>query len=344
MTFYGWDASNHDWDRGPMDLARAKKEGIALFTHKVAEGIGFYDDPYFKPAMDRANAVGFDVVGGYYVNHPGDQIVQADHFVDLVNRLAPWWRQHPCWVWQIDAEKFDYMTRAPSVAEINAFGDRVVAKTGCSPKAILVYAPAWLYGNSLGGLKYRNLWSSSYVSGSGPFKNLYPGDKGFGWNVYSGIQPIIWQFTDAATIAGQGPADANAIRVASVAELHTLFGGNGDDDMPSAQEVAAAVWAFPFKNVKANSVASAQQRLFDEVGGHAYSADHGVVTLNAQVAALNARVDALTTVLNHVASGSGTGVDIESIKQQIDAQIKASLENVHLDVVSDAPSAPVAGG
>ena len=28
MVIYGWDASNFDWDRGPMDLDAARADGI----------------------------------------------------------------------------------------------------------------------------------------------------------------------------------------------------------------------------------------------------------------------------------------------------------------------------
>lgn len=211
-----------------MDLVRAKAEGVSLFTHKAGEGQpGFFDDAKFKAAMDRAHAANFPVVGAYYVNHPGDQTAQADHFIDLVSSAAPWWKDHPCFVWQIDAEKFNYMPRAPLLAEINAFGNRLVSRLGIPKAAVPVYAPKWLYGDGLRGLAFPNLWASAYVAGSGGFKSLYPGDAAFGWNAYSGITPTIWQYTSSATIAGQSPADANAVKVATVASLQSLFGGGG---------------------------------------------------------------------------------------------------------------------
>jgi hypothetical protein len=246
MTVYGWDASNHDWARGAMDLPRARKEGISLFTHKVAEGHLFYKDPYFRAAMARAKIANFPVVGGYFVPHPGTQEDQADWFVGIVTNEAPWWKDHPCFIWQIDAEKFDYMARAPSVSEINVFGDRVMDRTGCAADSILVYAPNWLYGDGLSGLRYRNLWSSAYVNGIGSFKGLYPGDNGTGFQPYSGITPTVWQYTSSATIAGQGPCDANAIRVATEADMVALFKGV---DMSLTDADVAKIWAFQYTHV-----------------------------------------------------------------------------------------------
>lgn len=226
MTEYGWDASNHDWPRGKMDLARAKREGIELFTHKSTEGSTFVD-PFFDDAMSRAKSVGFAVLGGYHVLWPNNPASQADFWFNTVNRIAPWWNSHPCWVWQIDAELFQEFNpyRAPTVAEVNACGDRIVARSKCKPSQVAVYAPKWLYGDQLKGLKYRNLWASAYVNGSGSPQHLYPGDKAGIWNAYSGIAPTIGQFTSSATIAGQAPADANAIRVSSPAALQALFLG-----------------------------------------------------------------------------------------------------------------------
>lgn len=240
MTRYGWDASNHDWGRGPMNLSLAKSQGISLFTHKSSEG-STYTDPNFDGAMTRAQQANFPVVGSYHVLWPNNPLAQADWWISRVNTYAPWWRQHPCFIWQIDAELFQNFNpyRQPTVAEINACGDRVVNGTGIKPSQVVVYAPEWLYSNTLTGLKYRCLWASSYGPGTGSFQSLYTsagGDASSRWHSYSGISPTILQYTSSATIAGQAPADANAIRVNSDADLQALF--TGGDDM-SAEDVAA---------------------------------------------------------------------------------------------------------
>jgi hypothetical protein len=40
MTIFGWDASDFDWPRGPMNLNAAASDGITFFTHKATEGTG----------------------------------------------------------------------------------------------------------------------------------------------------------------------------------------------------------------------------------------------------------------------------------------------------------------
>lgn len=230
MTVYGWDCSNHDWDpdrcpvgQVPMNLVRAKSEGIQLFTHKAAEGApGWYDDPYFIAAMGRAKSAGIPVIGGYYAMHHGDnQQLCADHFVDLVNEAAPWWRD-ACYIWQLDAEPFGSFS-APTRTEIEAFAYRLENQHGIERCKILLYAPEWVYGDGLAGLPWR-LWQSSYVNSGGESPAyLYPGDYSTRWDAYSGQTPLILQFTSAAVIAGQAPCDANALRVSTTADLVALF-------------------------------------------------------------------------------------------------------------------------
>lgn len=235
MTRYGWDASHYDWDRGPMNLAAARAAGISMMTHKCGEGYDAkeYHDPRFDDWAARAEPVGFPVAGSYYVNHPGDQDAQAALWVADVNAKAPWWKTHPCWVWQIDAEWFQNMPRQPNVTEINALGDAIVRRTGCQPTQVLVYAPEWLYGNSLTGLRYRQLWASAY--GGNPvtgFKAAYPGDTSTRlWDPYSGITPVIAQYGSRLQIGTQPGCDANGIRVTSDAALQALFTNPQEADM-----------------------------------------------------------------------------------------------------------------
>jgi hypothetical protein len=77
-----------------------------------------------------------------------------------------------------------------------------------------VYAPKWVYADSLAGLGYP-LWASSYVNGVGTGAALYSKagrDTSSRWGAYSGQTPAILQFTSSATIAGQTTCDASAFR------------------------------------------------------------------------------------------------------------------------------------
>lgn len=208
------------------------RDGIDFVTHKCAEGHHFYRDLEYKPAMAAAKALGVPVLGAYFVNHSGTVSDQVDWFLQLVNADTPWWRDVP-WMWQIDAEKFSYMDRAPNLAEINAFGDLICSRANVPASSVIAYAPKWLYGNTLVGLKYK-LWASSYVSGSGSYKTLYPGDGSVRWAPYSGQTPIILQYSSSAVIAGQTTCDANGYR-GTLSDLITQIGGEegGISDMPA---------------------------------------------------------------------------------------------------------------
>lgn len=333
MTRYGWDASNHDWPRGPMDLALAKQQGISLFTHKSSEG-STYTDPNFDEAMTRAQAAGFPVVGAYHVLWPNNPAAQADFWISVVNQYAPWWRQHPCWIWQIDAELFQEFNpfRQPTVSEINQCGDRIVAQTGVKPSQVVVYAPEWLYGSGLSGLKYRCLWASNYTSGSGGFKTLYPGDTSTRWHAYSGITPTILQYTSTATIAGQSPADANAIRVNSDAELQALF--LGGDDMSQADIDA----------INANTNQQLQL-LWKALGGQENSVFSGGTNIQDAVNAIKTQLDYLQKWIggtdNSVYSGGVTAADLQTAVNAL-AQQMAALQSA-VAAMNPASGGPVSG-
>jgi len=159
------------------------------------------------------------LAGGYMVNHPGDQRPQVDWFVSLLDRDSPWWRGVPFLV-QLDAEKFKYMSRAPSPQECQQWCDYFVASTG-GTHIPMVYGPRWLYGDTLSGVTYP-LWASNY--GTNPvqeFRPAYPGDSSTRWAAYSGKAPAVLQYGSRLTIGSQHTCDANAYR-GSVEQLTAL--------------------------------------------------------------------------------------------------------------------------
>ncbi|HEY3718363.1 MAG TPA: GH25 family lysozyme [Jatrophihabitantaceae bacterium] len=151
MPRYGHDASHYDWGRGALNLAAEHAAGIDLFTYKATEGTSYVDE-VLSSTMIEARPVGFPVLGTYHFLWPGNAAAQADFWLAAVEEFASWWRDHPCWIWQIDAETTSAGSH-PTVADINACGDRIVARTGCSPKRVAVYAPHWLYGGKPRGLR-----------------------------------------------------------------------------------------------------------------------------------------------------------------------------------------------
>ncbi|HEX6501055.1 MAG TPA: GH25 family lysozyme [Micromonosporaceae bacterium] len=224
MTVFAWDASHNDWHRGPMDLAAARRDGVDMFVHRCAEGHHYDADPYYRPAMGRARAVAMPILGPYFVLHPGPVADQVEYLLSTVEAQVPWWRQHPCWVWRIDAEQFSYLTREPNVEEINAFGDLLCNRAQVSASRVLVYAPRWLYGERLTGLRYR-LWASSY--GSNPvrhYREAYPGDASTRWSSYGGQSPLLLQYGSQLTVGKQRCCDVSAYR-GTLADLIATLGG-----------------------------------------------------------------------------------------------------------------------
>ncbi len=237
MTTFGWDASNYD-------APPTARDSVDFYTHKAAEGHHFYYDAEYAASLTNARNLGIPVLGAYFVTHPGTVSDQVDWFLSIVDSETPWWRQYP-WIWQIDAEKFSYMSRAPNLDEINGFGDLICSRARVPASQVIVYAPRWLYGDSLRGLRYR-LWASNYGSNPAvPYRQAYPGDGSSRWDAYSGQTPIILQYGSRTTIAGQTTCDANAFR-GTLDQLKALL--TGDDDMTPEQDarqknIDAHCWA-----------------------------------------------------------------------------------------------------
>lgn len=207
MTIFGWDLSHYD----APDSRAAVSEGFSFFTHKAGGDandaeIGTWWS-YMKGYRDRV------LLGAYWVLYPGSPVTRANAFCDRLDSQCPGWGDTP-FMLQVDCEKWggDAST-VPSKSDIKAFCDQLRVR---APKLMpIVYAPEWVYGNTLSGLGYP-LWASNYSSASsGTAIGIYSGIGGDGssrWHSYSGQVPAILQYTSSATIAGQTTCDANAFR------------------------------------------------------------------------------------------------------------------------------------
>lgn len=215
MTIFGWDASDFDHDRGPMDMAAARADGIDFYTHKATEGTSTKHHP--GPSLAAARDAGIPFLGCYIVPRSGPSVSsQVDYFLSWVDSQAPWWRTFPGWFWQVDTEHWSYDKVSPQRG--HEVAQLLRQRTG---KTAIHYAPRWSYGNSvpLG----EPLWASSYVNGPGHYRNLYPGDGSTRWGAYSGRAPVILQYSSSATIGRQPTCDANAFR-GTVADFAQLIG------------------------------------------------------------------------------------------------------------------------
>lgn len=222
MVVYGWDASNHDWQRGPMDFAAARNAGVEFFTHKLTDGLRFYKDPYFARAVTRARAAGIPLLGAYHVLWNGNVTAQMDWFLGELDAQCPWWRAGP-FILQLDCEPFGYNGGPPTLGAIRTAADHLVKATGGRYRPI-IYAPQWVYRNTLTGLDYP-LWASAYGTNPiGGFRDIYPGDASSRWAAYSGQIPAVLQYGSQTRIGSQGTCDANVYR-GSLTQLAALVGG-----------------------------------------------------------------------------------------------------------------------
>jgi hypothetical protein len=304
MTIFGWDLSHYD----APGIDDAVSEGFSFFTHKAGGDandaeIGTWWAGVKNLPTNKA------LLGAYWVLYPGNASAKADQFLARLDATCSGWRNRP-FILQVDCEKWNSDAgTVPSKADIKAFCDRLHSKM---PKLTpIVYAPEWVYGEKLAGLGYP-LWASRYVTGAGAASKLYPGDTSSKWNAYSGQVPAVLQFTSSATIAGQTTCDANAFR-GTLAEMTALVAPGWQeeiDDMPSADEVAAAViQAMQSKDgvlagpQNAASVMDGTNPTWT-VAGFLRDASYQARTIETRLAEMDDKIDNLTTLLQQ-ALGTG---------------------------------------
>jgi GH25 family lysozyme M1 (1,4-beta-N-acetylmuramidase) len=228
MTLFGWDMSHYD----ASGIGTAVREGISFITHKAG---GDSNDQELAPWWSGVRSLPESVVlGAYWVLYPGSPEARADAFLSRLDSQCPGWRDRDAFILQVDCEKWGgNPNTVPSKADVMRFCNRLVARTSADYWPI-VYGPKWVYEDGLAGLGYP-LWASAYVSGTGGFKALYPGDGSSKWAAYSGQVPAILQYSSGATIGGQTKSDANAFR-GTIQELKALV-APGKDTMPTADEI-----------------------------------------------------------------------------------------------------------
>jgi hypothetical protein len=210
MTVFGRDSSHYT-----QAITDDNLRGLGFHTCKLTDGLHYYEDSTYKAQTDRAHNIGVPVLGSYHVLWGNRDLAgQADWWLQRVNALAPYWKSMP-WIWQPDCESFGY-NGLPTIAQINTFGDLICSKAGVPAERYTPYAPAWVYGDKLKSLRYKNYWGSNYGSNpSGHYVTVYPGDTSTRWNTY--IPMTILQYGSNTDIG-----DANAFRGTLQQFLNTI--------------------------------------------------------------------------------------------------------------------------
>ncbi|MGF6884302.1 lysozyme [Nocardia sp. GAS34] len=208
MTLYGIDISNY---QANINLGEVAKEGFSWVEAKVSEG-NYYKDPTWAANQSAAAQAGIAIIGYHYANASDSPASQVQN----------WQANGGPNVCMIDFEA--------NSGNINDYWALVNAFNAAGVTVALSYIPQW-YWSQIGSpdlSKVPGLVSSAYPGGTGYASQIYAnagGDSGEGWASYGGGNPVIWQFTDQASVAGM-TVDADAFR-GSAADLATLLGGQG---------------------------------------------------------------------------------------------------------------------
>lgn len=332
MTLFGWDASHFD----APTIGNAVAEGFSFFTHKAGGDANDAEIATWWNSVKNTDPAKV-ILGAYWVLYPGHGSGAGDSFVARLNATCPGWQNRP-FILQLDCEKWNGDSGTiPSKGEIKAACDRLVA---LMPKLKpIVYAPEWVYSDTLSGLAYP-LWASSYVSGTGTASALYPGDNSSKWHAYSGQTPAVLQFTSSATIAGQTTCDANAFR-GSLQELVALVapGWMENFDMPLTNDDVQLILSddsIPNLYSDQNTNPNITVRTALKAAG---SADVKLSTLAANVSTLQSTVNALQTAVNTLLARPAAEVDEAAL-----AAALAPLLNVQEEEIKSALASVLRGG
>jgi lysozyme len=207
VTLYGIDVSNNN---ATVDLIQVAREGFSWVEAKVSEG-NYFQDATWPGYLSAAQSAGLPIIGYHYAISSCTPASQVQTFVGNSGGSAV----------MIDFEA--------NSGTITDYWNLVDAFNSAGVDVACTYLPNW-YWQEIGEpdlSQVCGLISSDYVDGSGYASDLYAGaDDGPGWAAYGGAAPIVWQFTDAAQVAGVS-VDANAFR-GTRAQLCDLLTGRTD--------------------------------------------------------------------------------------------------------------------
>jgi GH25 family lysozyme M1 (1,4-beta-N-acetylmuramidase) len=257
MTLACIDVSNH---QRAVNFAAVEAAGDALVFIKATEGVG-YVDPQFRTYRTQVRAVGL-TRGFYHFARAGDPIAEADAFCAAVSPLDVG-----------DLVALDWETAAPNPpAWCRTWLQRVKQTLGVTPGIYLNQSTRDAYDWSALVADNDWLWIADYDNN--PTVLAGPGK----WPVVA-----IKQWTSAGSVPGiSGAVDRDTFE--GDATTLAAYGFQGAA-MPTAQEIAAAVWSY---NI-AGKGTQAQDRLYGVDG--------------VQLPALAAAIKAV---------GTGTAVNVDA--------------------------------
>lgn len=304
MSVFGRDESNYDGD--------SRHDGMTFMTHKATEGTTVVHDRY-GPRLNEWRAAGVPVLGAYHVVRTpgsgghGSLAAQLAFWLGYLDAQTPWWRSHPAFILQVDAETWTY--DAVSAGNVKAFATLLVGAG--VPGWKVTYASRGQYGDRLAGIA-TPLWNADYRGSVG---GSYPGDgwttqqgQAAGWAPYSGQRPALLQFAstphDLDAFPGTQAALVALIQGDTMQEIQRLA-DNGDrwglatvTGSQPAMFLGSDGKPYPTANLlhtKLDAIAAAVTAPVALTGDQVMAIGAQVATAVAeQLTALTAAVDALT--------------------------------------------------
>lgn len=191
-----------------LDLSKVKSEGYKAVFVKATQGVG-YVNPYYAGWKAQAASIGLPFVPYHYIT------------TDNAASQVQWFRANAGA--GVSMVMLDVEAGSGNAVQIAT----VVKAFAAAYSKVMLYMPEWFWEElgspSMTGWGVDLLTSSGYpTSGGGDASTVYAKSGTSGWGSYGGITPLIWQFTDNVTTAGQSHIDADAL---AVGVLNQLGGG-----------------------------------------------------------------------------------------------------------------------
>jgi len=309
MAITGIDVSRH---QGVVDYNAVKRAGHTFAFIKATEGTSYSYVDWYKTNAPKVRAAGLIFGAYHFLRADRDPAAQARYYVQTVGNFNGV-------VAILDVETAANGTM-PLIQHVRAWVTefrRLVPN-----KPLVIYTGRWYWVGHMGnppGSDLGPLWHSEYETTSAEVADGPELDNYGGWPGCT-----IWQYTSTGRCPGvAGNCDLN-IHHGTIDQLRALANIGEEEDMPTAQEVAAAVWAYKVPNVdpaKGEAPAEAHLRWTNRYAELAYEWSKET---NNDVAALPSAVaDAVVARL----PAGGNSIDFELVKSAVRQAFAEAFSN-----------------
>lgn len=330
-TLFGPDCSNF---QGHPDWAKVKASGCLVGGYKVSEGRTFQDaaHQYNRAAVPAAGliplAYHFLYYDASYADRPDLFAAQAAWFCSLADpdalHVLDVEAPAPAGKMDVKAWVAEYRRRMPGHA-LGLYANHSL----WANRSGIQYSPAGLFDY----LWHAGIGDGVYTTATGTIQAewgavsaLHNSFAGRGFDTCR-----LWQITDHAAVAGvSGGCDGNAFQ-GSADDFRALI--TTGDDMPTADEIAAAVWKYAIKsqwNAQTLSAAAllARTELFSIEGGWLGSDPAGSPTVAsksaAAVKAVSGQTDSLEASAHAtLAAIAAAALDPDALASKVAAKVLA---------------------